>query len=70
MKALSFRVALLNSLKENKKNVNFHGIMLTSYDWTVKSLETFSSLKKSFDMLNNELLFGSNLLLFMKRGLH
>lgn len=35
MKVLNFRVALLrNPLKENKKNVNFHGIMLTSYDCT------------------------------------
>lgn len=36
----------------------------------MKSLETFSSLKKSFDMLNNGLLVGSNLVLLIKRDLH
>lgn len=35
MKVLGVRVALLrNSLKENKNNLNFYGIMLTSYNWT------------------------------------
>lgn len=35
MKVLSIRVALLrNSLKENKNNLNFYGIMLISYSWT------------------------------------
>lgn len=36
----------------------------------VKSLETFSRVKKSFDMLNNGLLVGSNHVLLIKRGLH
>ena len=71
MKVLSFSVALLrNSLKENKKNVKYHGVMLTSHDCTSEISRNIFKYKKSFDMLNNGVFIGSNLVLLIKRDLH